>query len=304
MSGQSQGALTKMAMDPSTIDGNSEAYEFLSENLVSTTTLADNSAYAIRGTRSHAKERVTQSLVYINGSISMNPSPSELDNLLPRILGATESTDIFALDDALPSFNVMIDRVAKVHTYSTCYVNRATFSGTKGRLIELKLDIIGVSETEGAAGSYPAITIDEDIAYVFHEGVLTVQGGTEMFDRFVLTIDNHLEPEWNNSQTATDIAPRDRSITLSVSTPYTSDETALYTTPAGTSSGNGSSAGAAGSLVFTNGGLSTTFAFANLKSIARTPNVSGKRQIRLPLNYRAYTSSTTKELIVTHDSAP
>ena len=104
--------------------------------------------------------------------------------------------------------------------------------------------------------------------------------------------------QWNNSATATAICPTDRENTLSLSTPYTSDESALFTTPLS------SATGAAATLAFSRSGQSTSIAFANLKSIARPPGIPNKGQIRLPLHYRAYKSGSTASVIVTHDATP
>jgi hypothetical protein len=296
MSGQSQGAFSRLAMDAVLpFDTSSEPYNFLTEDLVADRQLIDDGDENLRGTRSHLQDRVNDGPVFVGGPINMNPTPEELDDLFPRILGAAAVGNVFSLAETVPAFQVMIDRVAKVHTYTTCYVNRAIFSGRKGKPIRLQLQIIGTDESEASSGSFPVITDSVEQPYVFNEGVLTLISATRLFDRFILVIDNRLEREFNNSLTATDITAADRGIFLATSTPYTSDETTLYTTPVG------SVAGTAGTLVFTKGAQSTTFTFANLKSFPRSPSVvRGKRQIRLPLRYKAFETANTKELEVTH----
>ncbi|MFG0240457.1 MAG: hypothetical protein ACF8CY_05345 [Gimesia chilikensis] len=82
----SQGSQTAIYMDPtSTIDGDSERYAFESESLKQTVELDIDDS--LRGTRSRSKERTGISLKRVGGTINMRPSPAELDNLLPRILG-------------------------------------------------------------------------------------------------------------------------------------------------------------------------------------------------------------------------
>jgi hypothetical protein len=196
---------------------------------------------------------------------------------------------------------VAIDRIAKVHTYVTCYIDKAIFSGTKGKDIKLELKIIGTSETEGAAASFPSLTFPTDKPYQFNQGVLTLDGNTELYNQFVLVIDNHLEREFNNSATATDIVAADRTVAFACSTPYTSDETALYTTPGPGGPARGGLTGT-NKLVFTNGGESTTFTMGNLKPMpARAPSVNGKRQIRLPLQYKSFGDGSRADISVTHD---
>lgn len=251
----------------------------------------------IRGTRSRSKERRRRGPKVIAFTITMNPSPTELDWWLPRILGADESTDTFALAEVLPTFVVCVDRIAKVHTYTGCVVSRAVFSSSAGQPLQLAVDVLAVDETEGNSGTFPAITPDTDAMYVHSDAVLTLQSSARSFDECQVTIDNKAVARWMNSRTATDISATDREVLLACSTPYTSSESDLYTTPAG------SSAGAAGTLVYTNGNQSLTFTFANLiQDPARTSPINGRGEILLPLTFRAEQSSTTKELVVTHDS--
>jgi len=296
MSGQSQGAQANLAFDAALpFDGSSEPYHFTSITLGATNTLIDDGAQSIRGSRSHIEERVSRGLVHIRGSIIQNIVPDELNRILPRILGSSELTDVFNDAETVPAFQVMVDRVAKVHTYTGCKIDKAIFSGTSGKPVKLEMKIIGQTEAESAAGGYPALTYSVQQPYVFSEGVLVLGGVTHIFNSFVTVIDNHLEPEFNNSRTATDIVAADRTVALAISTPYTSTEASLYNTPVG------SDAGISATLTFTKGNQSLLFTYGNIKSLARTPPVSGKKQIRLPQQYKAYKTGSTDELVVTHD---
>jgi len=284
----SQGAISHLAI-------NGQEYEFITCTGGAVHELTDNSDRAIRGIMDRVKERVSQGLITVAIKVVMQPSPAELNLLLP-LFGTTETVDVFALDQTLPSFPVIMDHVAKVHTYATCKFDKIIVRGQRGGIpIQLELHIIGTSVTEGAAGSFSATAIDTDIAYAFHAGILTLEGGSRNFDRFAFIWDNHIYTEFNNSRTVTDIDMAYRTFDLACSTPYTSNESTLLTTPVG------SSAGTVGTLVYTRAGQSTTFSLANLKSIARDPDINGKTEIRLPLFYRAYKSGATEALVVTHD---
>jgi hypothetical protein len=288
-------------MDSTGIDTNSDPYHFLMEQLVANYGLIDDGSQAIRGSRSHIEGRVGLGLVDVSGPIFMHPTPDELDTLLPRILGAAESTDTFALAETLPSFLVAIDRVARVHTYATCYVNKATLSGKTGGKVQLKLDIIGTSEALGAAGSFPSLTFSTQKPYEFHEGVLTLGGSTYVYNEFVLVIDNHLERVYNNSTEATCIEAADRTVHFATSTPWTSSETGIYTTRTGSGAAPIRTGLTTNTLVFTNGGISTAFSMGNVKLFAKSPSVPGKKEIRLPLYYKAYKTGSTNEIEVTND---
>jgi hypothetical protein len=286
---------TALAMDSALpFDTSSEAFEFISATLKETVERIDNEG--LRGTRSRRGERVVPGLKRILGDIVMNPAPDELDRLLPRILGAAESTDVFAVAETLPEFFVMIDKVAKLQTYSNCRVARATFRGQAGQPVVLTLSVVGKSRTEGAAGGFPAVTYTTQEPYVFHQGVLTLHAAAREIEEFELTIDNVIEPRFRNSQTATDVTPADRIVTLSCRCPYDATNADVYTNESGGTF-------ASGTLVLTNGARSLQFALNALKSIPETPEVPGRGQeLMLPLNYRAHMTGTTREIVVTNDN--
>lgn len=291
MSGQSQGAFTQLAID-------GKQMEFLSISGGAITELVDNGEQAIRGILDHVEERVTQGLSRYALRIVMQPSPTELDTLLP-LMGFTESpTDTFTVAETYTTFTTIVDRVAKVHTYTNCKIDKWIYSGQKGSTpVTLTLFLLAEDETEGASGSFSATALDTDIAYAFHEATGTLQGAAEVFDRFAIIGDAHMAVQHNNSRKPTSIAPTQRTIHLAVSTPYTSDESALYTTP------YGSAAGGTASIVLTRSDRSTTFTFANAKvTNAKPPDIPGKTEIRLSQVYKAYKSGSTASLVITHDN--
>jgi hypothetical protein len=279
---------------PHTFDASSEPYEFVAESVRKRGTILDTSG--IRGTRSHHVSRTRPGTYEVGGSLTLHPSPADLDLLLPRILGAAESSDTFNLAESLPAFGILIDRVAETFQYTDCKVSKATFKGSAGGLVELVLEILGVAEVTGT--SFPALSLDTTAAaapYDFSDGVLTLQSAARKMMDFELLIDNGLSARFTNSQTATSITPQDRTITLKTTNPFTADEVDLY---------EQALAGAAGTLVLTNGGMSTTFTFAALQVPDMSPVVGGKQEIPLKLEMTARTSEATPELVVTHDSAP
>lgn len=293
MANASMGHQAQLAMDVATpFDASSEPYEFVSESLRKQGEILDTSG--IRGTRSHVAERTREGSDTVSGSITMHVSPAMLDALLPRILGAPENLDVFDLAETIPEFHIMIDRVAKVFTYEGCRVSKATFKGAAGGLIELVLDVVGKTETVGNAGTFPVLSMPVDPPYVFSDGVLTLQAAQRTFMDFELTIDNALKSRFANSRTATDISPEDRVATFRCTNPFTADEADLY---------GQALAGAAASLVFTNGSYSTTFSFAALQFPDQSPVVGGKGEIPLQLEGIARKTGATAELTVTHDSA-
>lgn len=302
------GTLAKMLAAEASISSGSTPFAFLSETLKASRELIEDPG--VRGTRSRSKERVTRGLTRVAGQTVHQPSPTELDQFLPWILGADESTDSFALADALQEVNIAILRGASLaadgmFTYDGCKVGQAVFSGSEGQAIKLAIDWVGKGCTTAAGSSFPSVALDTDGVYIFQGGVLTIQGATRRFSEFQLTINNFVESAFNNSATATDVDALDRDIMLSVNMPYI----ASHGEPVFTAEeADTLAAGAAGSLVFTSNrgaNQSLTFTFANLKPAPfDDPNVGGKTRIRLPITYKALMSSTTRELVVTHDSSP
>jgi hypothetical protein len=280
-----------LAAGGTAIGSYTEAYEFLTESLRKQLTVVDTAG--LRGTRSHPAERTRDGTYAIGGGLQFHATPAMLDLLLPRILGANEATDVFALAETLPEFDVLIDRVAKRFVYAGCQVNRATFRAAAGGPLELDLDVIGKAEVVSAT-AFPSITAPVDPPYVWQDCVCTVNGSARVVTQWEMTIDNALNARFSNSQTATDIHSTDRIVTVNLTVPYTSSEVDLY--------GINTGGAAAATFVFTNGNYSTTFSIAKLQIPDQSPVVDGRGEILLQLQGVAKQSSTTKELVITHDS--
>lgn len=253
----------------------------------------------LRGTRAHVSEDTRTGPYSVAGQVVLEPTPEDLAVLFPFILGADASGTTFALAETLPSFTLVVDRVAKVFTYAGCKVARATFSGSSGSLLRLVLDIVAQSESVGNAGTFPSLTASITQPYIFHDLVMTLQSAAKKLASFELTIDNGLITDrFLNSTTIVSLPEGDRVITLGVVVPYstgtgTTGNTDLYAQAL---------AGAAGSLVFTNAGYSTTFNFGTLQVPDNSPTAAGRGEIPLNLEMVARRVSSTPELNVIHDS--
>lgn len=272
-------------------------YDFVSESMGKRGSIIEHNG--LRGTRSRHGGRTRQGIYRIGGTIVMEPSPEELATLLPWILGAVASGTTFALAETIPSRYVTIDKVAKVMEYAGCYVARATFSAGENSPLRMELEIVGKTETIGNAGSFPSATYGNTPPFTLHDtasGVTLSGTGSRAIKSWSMTVDNGLIVAFNNSQSANELVAGDRMVSTSIVTPYSSSETDLYDQAA---------AGAAATVVFTNGAYSCTFAFANLQVPADTPGAGGRgAEIALGLNGMARMASTTRELIVTLDSTP
>lgn len=289
------GALAKMAIDSVLpFDTSSLPLEFVNESVRMVQSHVQSEG--IRGTRARSKERVRIAREQITGSILFRPSPSELEDLLPYIMGAAGVAGVYDFGEALSEFQLMIDRVTKVFTYAGCKVGRAVFSGSQGQPLELRIDVEGETEAIGAAGGFPAISADTDTMFILSDCVLALGADTSavQFRQFELTIDNVLDADrYMNSVTRAEIAATDRIVTLTLGMMYTADEVDLH---------DQAITGGTGTLTFTNGGQSIEFDFPNLKAEAQSPVVEGKGEIALPLNMTAYKSGSDGELTITLDA--
>src|SRR5690242_859936 len=94
-----QGSQSRLCFEPGssphTFDSSSEPYDPLYETLRKRGRIVGGNT--IRGTRSQSYERTRYGAYPVGGRVAFNISPHDLDNWLPRMLGANESSDTFAL---------------------------------------------------------------------------------------------------------------------------------------------------------------------------------------------------------------
>jgi hypothetical protein len=273
------GHLAQLGMSATTVAD--EAFEFLTETLALTETQTHSNG--IRGHRSRQKSRVRTTREAVAGSITMNPTATELDLLLPRIFGGDT-----ILADTLPETFITVDRVAKVFEYVKCVCGQGVISGSSGQPLQLVTDWEGETETVTNAGTFPEITPPTDGIFVFSDIVLTLDGTPREVDEFSLTINNLLSTElYRNAISREEIPAADREVTLSATLPYDTANVDLY---------DAAIAGAAGSLVFSDGSDTYTFILANVKIPAVSPNVSAKDDIPLAINANIFAEGDTLEI--------
>lgn len=255
----------------------------------------------IVGSRSHRSEFVRRGLRRVSGQIELNPTPVVLDFLLPRLLGANESSDTFAVDETIPEFYFFkAFNNGKDFTYNGCVISRATIRGSQGQLLSWLFDIEGIDETEASAGSLamPALGVTTQ-PFVFSDSnpsgtsTITVGGVAYPVKECEIVIDNVVDTEqFYNSLTRARIPAKDRLVTVTLRLPY-GDATALY---------GASLAGQAVVCTFTNGNTSVSFSFAKCHFPRATPVTNGKEEIMLELSGMARKSGSTNEIVVTCDS--
>lgn len=301
------GSMTRMLMLggdlPRTFGGT--RVDFLYETLSSNRGL--DSKNHITGTRSHYSSGVREKSYVVSGTIAFHPSPTQLAQLLPYILGGTASGTSFPIADPLPSVDFLVERENGLFRYTEMLCAQAILRGRSAQggeepeLVELITHWVGKAERidlDSFPGSPPAIangTLDL-VPYTFSNCALTINSVTRYFDAFNLLIDNRLMVRMRNSLTATCIRATDRLVRLQVTGPFTEstlgDAEFLNTTPYG------------GVLTLTNASVATTFTFPSLLNVFKTPTAKNKGEMPLELNLEAYRTTGSAEIVVTNDSTP
>jgi hypothetical protein len=253
-------------------------------------------ANGLRGTRSRFIERTRGGRVRVAGDLVFNPTPVELTTILPWALGAAAAGNVYALADALPARYVVLDKVMSVFTYDGCKVDTLRIRGTEGGFLEVTLGVVAKAETPGAAGTFPALTLDSSAApFVFTDLVLDVGGTTTQSRSFELTVENRINRDrFLNSRYLTEATAMDRQIRLSLEVPY-GDAPSLYFPGA---------AGVAATATFTNGPTSLVLTMPRVVFPARQINIPGREELFLRLEGQCYREGATMELQATLDSAP
>lgn len=272
-----------------------QRFDFLSESLAVNESFVDTNG--LRGVRDHSIERLRQGIRHIGGQIRMQPTAVELAGLLPWILGANASGNTYAIADTLQTRNVVVDRIAKVFSYSGVVVDRATIRGNQGEALELLLDVCAIDESVGNSGTFPSLSLDTTTGpFVHTDGVFSINSTEVSARSFEVTIDNRIDKErFFNSLTATALLPMDRIVTMSTQLPY-GDAYTLYGTGVG---------GVAATLTFTNGLTSLVLTMPKVAFPRRSPTyTAGRAEQMLPLQGQCYRSGSTASITCTLDSAP
>jgi hypothetical protein len=207
---------------------------------------------ANNGSRQQSVSRVRTLSRMVQGNLQFNPTPSELDALLPWALGVAKdgSNDFILPESHTAARDVRTGRDGVFHNYTDCVVGQANFSCTEGSFLTMSVGVQGVDEESSSApGGGDTIVAVSGSPYTINDCALTVGGDTYQFRQFQLGIEAMLEVRSNNSLTPTDIRSTGLRVSVSLGIPY-GDATSLY--------GSGAS-GAAVVATFTNGSDSLRF---------------------------------------------
>lgn len=259
----------------------------------------------VRGTLSHTVERVRAGLQRIQGGLSMTPNAADYHVLLPWILGSAGTTvsgtlERYDLGNAARVKYLTVDRNAKVFTYDSVGVDRATFRSGQGEFLDCELDLIGKTETIANDGTFPSIYPDITTnPFILSDCVISVNSTTVTAKSFEVSIMNNIDRDrFFNSNTLSALVKRDREVMFRTQIPY-GDFIALYNTGAAT--------GVAVTATFTIGSIEMIMSMQKVVFNPVSPYVEGRTEVMLNLEGRAYrhgtqTDTTKNELIITLDT--
>jgi hypothetical protein len=273
-------------------DTSSERWAFKASSTLGKTGVILDSENTL-GTRTRRVENTRLGPYNVTGTLVIDVTPLWLDKWLPRILGANESTDTFATAETVQAFDIMQDLEGGVFTHLGCKVNKATFRGRQGGIVECTLDIVGKTETTGA--SPPAVALGTaagDYPYVFTDAAVSLYASSRAIQDFEFSIDNQIKASFYNSLTASELIETGRIVMLNSRTKFTSTEmSALY---------DQGVAGAAATITCTNGGMSWVTTFGRFQPPVARPVVDAGEYL-LPLSGQCRGIAGGADISMTND---
>lgn len=274
-------------------DSSSDTWDFREgSDLIKTQPILNGTG--LMGTRKKDESRSRFGPYSVAGTLTCEPSPLFLATWLFRAMGGG-SIGSPTLADAIPYWDCLQDKGGDIFKYGGCKVNRLKLSGRAGGLVESAIDVVGKTETVGQSFTGAAIPSGDSAREPFQHAdlALTLAGSARSVLQFDFELNNNLRARFVNGLTANEILEGERVITLNATCVFTSTEaSALYGL---------TKEGAAGSLVLTNGTVSTTLSFSRVQ----IPDNSARSQggeVVLPIQAQIRGTALGAEFTVTSDT--
>lgn len=213
--------------DP-TFNASSEIYPFLYEDVKAVRKRV--SSNLITGSGSQYSSRSTKASYVPQGPIGLQLGPAELDKWLPRILGADESSNVFAISESIKLFDMMIYRDNGVFYYRNCVVAAALFQsksadgGDEEEILNTQLRIIAREEdlTKSWPATIPTHFDGEDYApYTHGQHRFSINGTAYNSMETSILIDNGIQARTRNSLTPNCVFKTRRRIRAMITAPFT-----------------------------------------------------------------------------------
>lgn len=253
----------------------------------------------LRGTLERSVERNLPGIYRVNGQLKLFPTATEMTTILPIVFGTAVSVITYALAESATGYTVVVARDngtdGKVHTYAAVKAAKSRWHfGGHSQAFGVDIDLVGTTESEGAAGSFGATTLNVATKpWMFQQMTMTVDG-TAVTPRSVeFTVDHVFDADrFFNSQTLSTAANwTDRHITMELSIPYGAF-TAIYTSSL-------VNTGVPVVITLTNGVYILTFTFVSVAFRKEGTEINDRGELFLKLSGTAFKSSTTLSLVTT-----
>jgi len=288
------GSLAKFGIgDSSPVD---VGLRFVSENFAGTRTqLPDDE---ITGSASADLATVRFGPYSYAGSVVLRPTCNEWIELLPWMLGGTPSGNTYPLGDSIVEKYFSFDLVTKVLTWAGGVVGSWSITCNAQQKFSLQLDLFATGETVANAGTFPALTLDEDSKpFVLSDfGTITVNSVGICVPAITISGNNLLTAdELTNCSTGPTAFIRSgpRDIRISFTPAFRSAYASLYPP-----SEDGWPVQIEGVNEVDGGTI--TFDFPAVVFDRISPSVASRAEkIRLPLNGKAWKSGNDLEMEVT-----
>lgn len=288
----SQGALTKYGIgtaDPVDIGIDVESWDFngSKEHL---------EPVAMRGTRSHFADNVTEGPEIVRGGFETSPGKSRLQAFLTWA-GFSHTDGVYSLTEGLTARYLESDRVADRQKISGAYVNSLGIRMSKGVLWRWAFDVVGQQETIPNSGSFPSLTVPAEPRFALHHAVVTLKGSARKVQDVTISINHAVESDTLNDIYASLIEPSDRIINVQVTLPYTTANKDLLKSGV---------TGNEATFVLTNGYDEIEIEMPRLQFPDGAVTVPGKSGLMLQLDGVARADAAANdELVITYtDSSP
>lgn len=277
-------------------EANDVRYDFHSNTLSRKDEYIDTNG--LRGTRARSVERNLDNIYRVNGQVRMFPTPTELRTLLPLCNGTAETGAgpyTYPLAETITGYTHVVDKVGKVFTYAGVLVSKYRIHGAQGNeAIGLDLDLLGTTESEGAAGSFASTAIDiATKPWYYAQSALTIAGSSFTPQNWSISVDHHIDADrFFNSQTlSTGTNAMDRTIDFECVLPY-GDSVAAYLT-------HSAATGVAVIVTLTNGVYILTLSMVKVALKHMGVEINDRRELMLRVGGAAMKSSSTLELVTT-----
>ena len=250
----------------------------------------------LRGSVQHHSNQYAEGTYEVTGQITKYLTMFDWNIWAPRVLADSGGSTPFTPAGTLPAFDLLANRVSSDGTgtkfdFQDCVVAKATFAAKAREPIMATYDIQGLSRGALVTTSPSAVSRGTGTEYrplLFQNSTLTYDGNSVPMNDFSLVIDNVIEADWQNSQTATSLCMTDQRITLTCTLPWT----------AAVAADHFETNGAAGVLTWTGTNISAAWTFADMRKVNETDPVTNARgKMTYTMTLEAYQSGDVGSLV-------